>query len=100
MIEDIRHFEDLRESAGWHRLREVIKREKSKLMQRIADKLMDGQEVGSEEIAFHRGFYYGALWIAEYPDEVVKDLERAARREWVRARSRIARQAQEAHTDA
>lgn len=43
---------------------------------------MSGEKVDQREIDFHRGFYYGALWILEKPEKAEENLERAARHAW------------------
>jgi hypothetical protein len=80
IVEDVRLFDGLHEHAGWRRLRDIVKENRERFMARFAGRLMAGQEVDPEEIAFHRGFYLGADWITAHPEEAIKTLEAAAER--------------------
>lgn len=80
IVDDVRLFDGLHEHAGWRRLREIVKDNKSRFLRRLAERLMAGQKVESDEIAFHRGFYFGAEWIIGHPEEAIKSLEDAARK--------------------
>ena len=86
---------DLEEHVGWKRLREIAQREKDKFLEGFARRLMAGVRVESDEVAFHRGFYYGAQWIVEYPEEAVKSLQSLSRRAWVKAKAEAVEQPKE-----
>lgn len=82
IVQDAHLFDGLREHAGWRRLLELVQGDKSRFLGNIARRLMSGQEVSQREIDFHRGFYAGAQWIIERPEEAEANLEKAARWAW------------------
>jgi hypothetical protein len=86
IVDDVRLFDGLHDHVGWRRLREIVKENKRTFLRRFAERLMAGEEVGSDEIAFHRGFYMGAEWITGHPEEAIKSLEQAAVRAYSHAR--------------
>jgi hypothetical protein len=85
ILEDVRMFDGLREHAGWRRLYDRVKADRERFLLGIARRLMNGEVVDQLEIAHHRGFYQGALWVLGHPEEAEKNLERAARAAWVMA---------------
>lgn len=78
VVEDARAFDELKETTGWKRLAERVKRDKDRYMAGLAARLMGGKPVSPEELAFHRGFYAGADWIIGHPEKAMESLERAA----------------------
>lgn len=83
IVEDVRLLGELQEHVGWRRLYERVKEDRARFMGAIARRLMAGEKVDQREIDFHRGFYYGALWILGHPEEAEKSLERAARQAYL-----------------
>lgn len=57
-------------------------------MDGLSKRLMAGEAVSLEEIAFRRGYFAGAEWAARHPAEAIKSLERAASRAYVLAQAR------------
>lgn len=82
IVKEARLYDSLRENEAWKRLAQRVRDDRSRYLQGLAGRLMSGSEVSPEEIAYMRGFYYGARWIIEHPEEAEKSLERAARAAW------------------
>jgi len=79
-------FEALRDSGAWIYLKRAVENFKDRSMQQIVRRLWGGGEVTPAEIAHHRGFYEGALWVVSYPEQVADSLERAAEEAWRKLR--------------
>lgn len=89
LVEDVRLFDGLREHVGWRRLHDKVRGSRHGFALSLSRRLMAGEKVTAEEISFSRGFYEGALWIIEQPEKVEQQLERTARRAWVKAQLEI-----------
>lgn len=85
IVHDAQMLEDLRESIGWRRLLEQVKERKEHFMLALAKRLMaGGEDIPTEaEIAFHRGWYAGAVFVLTKPEQAMENLERAARIAWM-----------------
>ena len=57
--------------------------EQEKVLREVARRLMVGQKVSPEEIAFYRGYLAGAKWAAGHPAQAIKSLEKAAKAAWL-----------------
>jgi hypothetical protein len=82
IVREARLYDSLRENEAWQRLAQRVREARDRYLTDVARRLMSGREVSKEEIAYMRGFYYGARWIIEHPEEAEKSLERAARAAW------------------
>lgn len=81
---DARLFDSLRTSPGWQRLYEHVQAKQGKWMQSILSRLMGPKKrwPEPEEIAYHQGFYQGAIFVLAHPEHAEANLERAARVAW------------------
>ena len=82
IVADAHIFDDLRQSPGWKRLYEKVVVDKQRVTNDVARRLMAGGTVSSEEIAYYRGFYQGAVYVLEHPAQAERSLERAASVAW------------------
>ncbi len=96
IVADAHLFDDLRQNAGWKRLYDRVVVDKQRVTNEVASRLMAGEKIGPEEIAYYRGFYQGAVYILEHPAQAEKRLERAARTAWLLVQSEIDNQTEEA----
>jgi hypothetical protein len=81
---DARLFDALRSDPGWRRLFEHTQAKRGKWMDSILSRLMGPKKYwpAVEEIAYHQGFYQGAIFVLAHPEYAEKNLERAARMAW------------------
>lgn len=82
VVNEAHMLDGLREHAGWRRLAERVRASEKGWMESLARRLMRGDKIPSEEIDFHRGFYSGARWIIEHPEQAEAALEQAAQEAW------------------
>lgn len=82
IVREARLYDSLRESEAWQRLAQRVRDDREHYLSGVARRLMAGQKVSPEEIAYMRGFYFGARWIIEHPEKAEESLERAARDAW------------------
>lgn len=82
VIEEARLYDSLRENVAWQKLAQRVRDDKDRYFASIARRLMSGAKVDQREVDYMRGFYFGARWIIEHPEEAEKSLERAARAAW------------------
>lgn len=75
----------LLEDKGWRSLYEIVQKAKDRWMHELAKRLMRGEKVSPEEIAWRRGYFAGAEWAASHPKQAIKSLERAATAAYVLA---------------
>lgn len=82
---DARMFSELRDQPGWQRLYSLVKGKRDRWMLSVAKEFMAEPERWPKpmEINFHRGYYFGALWIVSHPEQAERTLERTARRAWL-----------------
>lgn len=85
----VRKLDGLREHAGYQYLLKIIREKQKKALSTVARRLMAGELVDQREIDFQRGYFRGALDVAERPEKAVADLERAARQAWVEAQLEV-----------
>jgi hypothetical protein len=84
-ILDAQQLHTLLEDPGWKKLNEIVRRGKSRLTDGLARKILAGQKVSPEEIAYMRGYIAGSEWAASHPAQAIKSLERAATVAWLQA---------------
>lgn len=82
IVKEAALYDSLRENDAWKRLAQRVREDRDRYLTGVAGRLMAGKDVSKEEIAYMRGFYFGAKWIIEHPEEAEKSLERAARAAW------------------
>lgn len=84
VVADARLFDSLRSDPGWQRLFEHVKAKQGKWMQSILDRMMGPKKrwPEPEEIAYHQGFFQGAVFVLAHPEHAEANLERAARIAW------------------
>lgn len=84
VVADARMFDGLREQPGWQRLYSMVVAKQDKWMQDISKRLMGPKKrwPDSDEIAYHQGFFQGALFVLAHPEYAEKNLERSARLAW------------------
>jgi hypothetical protein len=82
IVDEARLYDGLKENEAWQRLARRVNDQRERFTIGIARRLMSGQKVSDEEIAYNRGFYYGAEWILKHPEEAEKSLEHAALGAW------------------
>ena len=82
-------LQELKENPGWLYLSERLKFFGENTMKRLARRLLSGDKIDPEEIAFQRGFIKAVEFITAYPERFEKDLERAAEQAYVRAQERL-----------
>lgn len=82
IVQEAQLYDSLRENTAWQRLAQRVRDDKQRYFDGITRRLMSGKKVEHDEIVYMRGFYYGARWIIEHPEEAEKSLERAARAAW------------------
>jgi hypothetical protein len=75
--------------VAWRRLYDRVKASKERFLGDLAKRLMGGDTVTSEEIAYHRGFYQGAFYVLAHPEVAEKNLERAARMAYMLAQEEM-----------
>lgn len=96
VIEDVKLFDGLTEQVGWKRLAEIVKGERERFFASIASRIASGKVVDQREIDYKRGFYEGARWIIDTPEQAEASLEAAAREAWRLTQLEMAREAEEA----
>ena len=84
VVADARLFDSLRNDPGWQRLFEMVSAKKDKWMQDVLDRFMGQKKRWPDptEIAYHKGFYEGALFVLAHPEHAEANLERVARVAW------------------
>jgi hypothetical protein len=75
----------LQEFEGWRLQRERFARFKVLATEKLAKRLLSGEDVPREEIAFQRGYAACVADIFDWPERVEQDLGNAALRAWERA---------------
>lgn len=95
IVADVRLFEGLKENPGWRRLYEKVASDKERYLSGLSRRMMAGEKIPPEEIAYHRGFYQGAIWVLAHPEVAEKNLERAARMAYVLAAEEVLTQSEE-----
>lgn len=88
-------FDGLRQDPGWKRLFEVVVRDKKRVTDELARRMMAGQQIPPEEVEFYRGFYRGAVYVLMHPEVAEKNLERAANVAWLLAQKEVQQQQEE-----
>jgi len=78
-------LKDLQEQEGWQLQRERFAQFKDLAIEKLSRRLMRGDEVPREEIAFQRGYAAAITDIFDWPERVEQDLGNAALRAWERA---------------
>lgn len=81
VVADARLFDSLRAEPAWQRLFEHVSAKRDRWMQSILKRLMGPQKSwpSTEEIAYHKGFYEGAVFVLAHPEHAEQNLEKAAR---------------------
>lgn len=85
IVADAHLFDSLRENSAWKRLYEKVMAQKERYMRGLAERLMGPKyrHPSPEEIAFHKGYYQGAVNVLIAPEVAELNLERAARIAWL-----------------
>lgn len=83
IVDDVRAYEELRQSAGWYRLRRAIAGRREEFIARLTGRLLRGEIVDQREIDYQRGFFAGAEFVLDQPEKAESNLETAARQAWV-----------------
>lgn len=85
IVADAHLFDSLRENAAWKRLYEKVMAQKDRYMNGLAQRLMGPKDrhPSPEEIAYHKGYYQGAVAVLSAPELAEANLERAARIAWL-----------------
>jgi hypothetical protein len=78
-------LKELQEHEGWQLQRERFAHFKELVIEKLSKRLMRGDHITREEIAFQRGYAAGVEDIFEWPERVEVDLGNAALRAWDRA---------------
>ena len=76
---------ELQENEGWQLQGERFARFKELAIEKLSKRLMRGEDVPREEIAFQRGYAAAIEDIFDWPMRVETDLGNAALRAWERA---------------
>lgn len=84
LISEVRNIGELTDHPGWQILRRKVEEEKDQFLLRVAKRLMAGYDVSTLEIDYKRGYYQGALDTLLRPEKAWENLEKAARRAWLR----------------
>jgi hypothetical protein len=84
IVADARLFDSLRAEPGWQRLFSMVQAKKGKWMDSVSKRLMGAQKQWPkpEEIAYHQGFYQGAVFVLAHPEYAEHNLENAAKVAW------------------
>lgn len=82
IVDDAHLFDGLREHPGWRRLAEKIRSHEKRWMDSITQRLLRGETVDQQEIKYRLGFYEGARYVIETPENAEAALEQAADRAW------------------
>ena len=84
VVADARIFDKLRTDPAWQRLFEHVSAKRDRWMKTILDRFMGQKRFWPEpeEIAYHKGFYEGAVFVLAHPEHAEKRLEQAARIAW------------------
>ncbi len=84
IVADAHLFDSLRSEPGWQRLFSMVQAKQNKFMESISKRLMGPRKnwPEPEEIAYHQGFYQGAIFVLAHPEYAEKNLERAATVAW------------------
>jgi len=72
----------LLDHPGWIALKEHHERGKQQYMNSLAKRLLIGQKVSEEEIAYYRGCHDIAGELFRYPEQALASLERTAQKLW------------------
>jgi len=78
-------LKELQEHEGWKFQRERFSRFESLTVEKLSRRLMRGDDVPREEIAFQRGYIAAIKDIFDWPERVEQDLGNVALRAWERA---------------
>lgn len=80
-------LQDLQANEGWQLQRERFARFKDLATEKLSKRIMRGETVPPEEIAYQRGYIAATEDIFDWPERVETDLGNAALRAWERALS-------------
>lgn len=85
IVGDARLFDSLKQDLGWQRLFERVQARKARWMETINNRFMGPKKYWPEpeEIAYHQGFYQGAVFVLAHPEHAEANLERAAKLAWM-----------------
>ena len=78
-------LKELQEHEGWRLQRERFAHFKDLTTEKLAKRLLRGEDVPREEIAFMRGYIAAVKDIFDWPERVEQDLGNAALNAWERA---------------
>lgn len=96
VVEDVRLFDGLRDHAGWQRLAQIVRAERDRFLNGLTSALWRGEVVDQRKLDYTRGFYEGARWLIETPEQAEASLEQAASEAWRLTQLELAREAEEA----
>lgn len=96
VVEDVRLFDGLMEHAGWQRLAQIVRGERDRFLTSLTSALWRGEVVDQRQLDYTRGFYEGARWLIETPEQAEASLEQAASKAWRLTQIELAREAEEA----
>ena len=86
IIQNVQLFEDLKAHPAWRKLFELAVKDKERWFDRVARRMWGYPEMKlptPEEIAYHKGFYQGCVWVLSHPEMAEASLESAARAAWL-----------------
>lgn len=85
VMDNARLFGELKSQPAWVKLFDIVKSSKQSFVSKLAERVwQDPKKIpSSEEIAYYKGFYQGAVWIVSHPEHAEKALENVARMAWL-----------------
>jgi hypothetical protein len=89
LVEESRDFDMLRQQEGWRKLAARIEDKRESWMTAFARRLMAGEKIDPEQLAYMRGYFSGAEFVVKHPDVAYASLERSARLAWAMALEQI-----------
>lgn len=83
-------FDDLKNHPAWRRLYELAVAEKESFFRGVTARMWNKPPVlpTESEVAYHQGFYQGALWLLAHPEMAEKSLYAAARAAYLLSQAR------------
>lgn len=77
IVADAHAFDELRTNKGWKRLYEKVVSQKERYLLSLSQRMLGPKSARptDEEIAYHQGWWMGALWVLEHPEHAERNLE-------------------------
>lgn len=84
IAEQAQTLSELKKHPSWRLLRQIFERKQTKYFDALASRLMrggiDSPPLDQRELDYQRGFWAGARWILDNPEQAERSLELALKR--------------------